>query len=164
MMGSGKSTVGEALAKSQQVPFVDLDAVIVDREGRSIAAIFARQGEAAFRALESRVLADVIQRAPTRYVLSLGGGSVLEPANRDLLRRSAWVVWMDGPVSLLYQRALNDMRPLAQSGLDAFARLYLDRKPLYEEVSHRRLDVADKSVDTLVQEVSRWWRERNEAV
>jgi shikimate kinase len=85
-MGSGKSTVGRLLARHLGWRWVDLDLAIERRAGKKIARIFETQGEAAFRRLESRELA--LQAKRVRQVISCGGGVVLAPKNRGLLKRS----------------------------------------------------------------------------
>lgn len=86
--GSGKSTVGRLCAKALNLPFVDADKFLEQREGRSVADIFASSGEGYFRDLESRVLAELCRREG--IVLATGGGAVLRRENRRLLRDGAW--------------------------------------------------------------------------
>ena len=80
--GAGKSKVGRLLARDLDVPHIDTDAMIVERTGRSIAEIFASEGEAIFRLLEARAVADALER---EAVISLGGGAVVTEAVRDRL-------------------------------------------------------------------------------
>ena len=123
MPGSGKTTVGQALAHLSGKPFVDLDAEIVRRAGKPIPEIFAGEGEAAFRALESQVLQAVC--AQSGQVIATGGGAVLSAENREAMRRT-------GRVYVL-RRKLGDLptegRPLSQRGtLEEMERV---RGPLY---------------------------------
>ena len=123
MPGSGKTTVGQALARLSGKPFVDLDAEIVRRAGKPIPEIFAGEGEAAFRALESQVLQAVC--AQSGQVIATGGGAVLSAENREAMRRT-------GRVYVL-RRKLGDLptegRPLSQRGtLEEMERV---RGPLY---------------------------------
>jgi shikimate kinase len=90
---SGKSSIGAALARRLGLPFVDLDEKIVTEEGRTIAAIFKEDGEAAFRQLESSSLDKATGRG--KLVLATGGGCVLTPGNRALLVERCLVVWLD---------------------------------------------------------------------
>jgi len=112
-MGAGKSTVARLLAVRWCVPFLDLDAEIGD-----IPAIFSAEGEAAFRLREAEVLARL---ASGHGVLALGGGTVVDPANRALLREWTVVVLM-GPVAALRARiGGGEGRPLA-ANLEALLR------------------------------------------
>jgi shikimate kinase len=88
-MGAGKSTTGKRLAKLLRLPFIDTDAEIERRHG-AIADVFASKGEAAFRAIESQLIDEIVRSGPA--VIAVGGGAVLDPANRVLLRRSSYVV------------------------------------------------------------------------
>ena len=91
--GSGKSTVGRLCAKALNLPFVDADKFLEQREGRSVADIFASSGEGYFRDLESRVLAELCRREG--IVLATGGGAVLRRENRRLLRDGGLVIFLD---------------------------------------------------------------------
>lgn len=93
--GSGKSTVGRLCARALNLPFVDADKFLEQREGRSVADIFASSGEGYFRDLESRVLAELCRREG--IVLATGGGAVLRRENRRLLRDGAWSSSWTGP-------------------------------------------------------------------
>src|SRR5690349_17838301 len=92
MMGAGKTTVGKHVAERLGWPFVDVDEEIEARQGRTIPQIFDEDGEAAFRIIERSVLADVL--ASTRHaVVAAGGGAVLDPKNRELMRSRGVVIW-----------------------------------------------------------------------
>jgi shikimate kinase len=142
LMASGKSTVGRLLAAALGRPFVDADAVIEERSGRPIPAIFADQGEAAFRDLEEAVIADLSRQ--DGLVIATGGGAVLRPANQEALRRSGLVIWLDVPPEELFERAGQqglDSRPLLQ-GADPLARLRAlaeSRAEAYQAAAHHRL-------------------------
>ena len=110
MMGSGKTTVGRILAKHLGYGFVDTDDVIVQAAGKSINQLFAESGEAAFRQLESDVLAQVC--AFTKLTIATGGGIVMRQENWSYLHHGL-IVWLDVPVELLYSRLQEDStRPL----------------------------------------------------
>ena len=128
-MGSGKTTVGRELARRLQLPVADLDDLIETAEGRSIADIFAVDGEAAFRDIEHREL----QRAIPGGVLALGGGAYVQERNRELLRGQATVVWLDVSLERALQRVAGaDHRPLARDP-EKFAALYAARRSAYAE-------------------------------
>lgn len=125
MPGCGKSTLGQAVATALQREFVDCDAEIVRRAGKSIPEIFAQDGEGAFRALESGVLADVCRGHG--LVISTGGGAVLRAENRDAMRQNGRVCLIRRALALLPR----DGRPLSASE-DAVARLWEARRAAYE--------------------------------
>lgn len=125
MPGCGKSTLGQAVAAALQREFVDCDAEIVRRAGKSIPEIFAQDGEGAFRALESGVLADVCRGHG--LVISTGGGAVLRAENRDAMRQNGRVCLIRRALVLLPR----DGRPLSASE-DAVARLWEARRAAYE--------------------------------
>src|SRR3954452_6546055 len=102
MPGSGKSSVGRALAPLLNIPFVDLDEEVEQQSRRTVAEIFASGGEGAFRLAESRALAAAA--ASGRSVVACGGGIVLDPSNRALLASSGVVVYLEAPVETLRSR------------------------------------------------------------
>ncbi len=138
MPGSGKSSVGRALAELLEVPFVDLDERIVSAAGSSIEGIFREHGEAGFRELEAEALARVA--AEPRSVVSCGGGLPLRDENRDVLRSTGTVVALTVPLGLLRARVLvGRPRPLITDPVD-LDRIYLERAAVYREVAHHRVD------------------------
>jgi shikimate kinase len=138
--GCGKTTVGRLAASALGWRFIDLDLKIASDSGRTIAAIFEHEGEAAFRALESRALAAALATRG-RLVLSTGGGCVLSRANRDLLRaRGGLVAYLEAPVAVLQRRLRADAnsRPslTGRHPADEVAAVLALRDPLYREVAH----------------------------
>jgi len=142
MMGSGKTTIGKKVAAALGVPFVDTDAEIERRQGRSVADIFASDGEPAFREIEAAVLAEIVGRDEPK-VVATGGGAVLADANRHLLHERALVIWLKADAGLLAHRvADDDTRPLlGDDPRGSLERLIRDREPLYREVAHRTVEV-----------------------
>ncbi len=149
--GSGKSTVGRQLARRLGLPFVDSDQVIEQRIGSSIRAFFDREGEEAFRDLESQVIDEVT--AGPLAVVATGGGAVLRPENRACLHDRGCVVYLRSTPEDLARRLRNDRhRPLLQVA-DPLVRLkdlYAHRHPLYTETAHFAIDTGRPSVATLV--------------
>jgi shikimate kinase/3-dehydroquinate synthase len=115
--GSGKTVIGKRLAHRHAASFIDLDDRIESTTGRSIADIFAEDGEAAFRALERAAIADLGRADPERTirrVIATGGGAVVDPRNRWALYRGRLTVWLDGRPEVLAQRLRRspNVRPL----------------------------------------------------
>src|SRR5437870_5642012 len=110
-MGSGKSTIGQALASHLKREFVDLDEVIVERAGRSIPEIFSGVGEDYFRALEREALKELAAGQPS--VVALGGGAFVSDENRALVREQGIAVWLDCALETIIERlGEDDTRPL----------------------------------------------------
>jgi len=149
--GGGKSTVGRQLARRLRLSFVDSDAVIEQRLGCSIRSFFEREGEAAFRDIEQAVIAELVQQPDC--VLATGGGAVLQPANREVLRSQATVVYLRSSPDELYRRLRHDtQRPLLQVAdpLAKLKELYRQRDPLYRETAHFIVETGRPSVTSLV--------------
>ena len=132
MPGCGKTTVGRALAELSGKPLVDLDNEIVRRAGKPIPEIFAQDGEAAFRDLESRVLAEVC--AGHGQVVATGGGAVLREENRRAMRRTGRVYFLRRALELLP----TDGRPLSKRG--GLEEMYRARRPMYSAAADVHVD------------------------
>ncbi len=155
--GSGKTSVAECLAGLLQWDWCDADAELESRAGRTIEQIFRESGEAAFRDLESQVLAQLLERR--RWVLALGGGVILRPANREQLA-AARVVWLRAAPETLFARISGDpttsaRRPnlTAQGGLDEVRRLLAERTPHYAECADHVVETEAKSPQQIAQEI-----------
>ncbi|KMM17938.1 shikimate kinase [Synechococcus sp. GFB01] len=138
MMGTGKSAVGPALAESLGYRFVDADAVLEQASGRTIAEIFASDGEAGFRQLETAVLGQI--SSWHSLVVATGGGAVTRPENWGHMRQGV-VVWLDAPPELLLSRLAADPtpRPLMQAAdpAERLEALLAERRPLYAQADLR---------------------------
>ena len=156
MMGSGKSTVGHALARRLRRPLLDTDAEIVAAAGMSIAQIFATHGEAWFRAKESEVISDCLA-TQTPAVVSLGGGAVLSEHNRLLLRSWSDVVWLRASLDTLVTRVGTGVgRPvLAGDPERVLRRLVTERTPLYADAAGIIVDVDDRPTQVVVAQIVR---------
>ena len=150
LMGAGKTTIGRLLAKHFARPFFDSDLEIESSTGVKVPVIFEIEGEAGFRQRESQVIADLTQRQG--IVLATGGGAVLDPANRDALKASGYVVYLRAQPPDLWQRTAQDRnRPLLRTA-DPEARLrqlYSDRDPLYCATAHMIMDTGRQSAHLL---------------
>jgi shikimate kinase len=149
--GSGKSTVGALLAERLGVTFRDADAVIVERAGKSVAEIFTDDGEAAFRALEGQITAELLALPG---VLSLGGGAVLSGATRAALRVHR-VVWLRVGLTQSVKRVgLDTARPLLLGNVRGqLLRLLNERAPLYAEVATDVVDTDDTTPAQVVETI-----------
>jgi len=159
-MGAGKTTVGRQLAKRLGRSFLDSDHEIVARTGVPIPTIFEIEGEEGFRRREAQTISEVTEASD--IVLATGGGVVLNPDNRRRLHETGWVVYLNVPPALLYERTRHDRnRPLLNVP-DPMARLeelYAARDPLYREIAHIVVDgshlVASGMVQHLLREFTR---------
>jgi shikimate kinase len=149
--GAGKSTVGKQLAGRLGLAFNDSDHVIEQRLGCSIRDFFEREGEAAFRDVEASVLQELTQAGSG--VLATGGGAVLRPVNRQLLRQAGHVIYLRSMPDEVFRRVRHDRnRPLLQveDPLAKLRNLYDERDPLYREAAHFVIDTGRPSVLRLV--------------
>ncbi len=137
MMGCGKTTLGRKLAHRLGYRFLDTDALIEQTTRQSITDLFANQGEAAFREIETQVLAQVA--AHTCLVVATGGGIVTQRLNWSYLQHGI-VIWLDVPVPVLASRLASDTtRPLL-NGVDLGAKLeslLVERQDLYSQADLR---------------------------
>ena len=149
-MGSGKTTI----ARKLDPDFVDMDALLEDRLGMSITRFFEEKGEAAFRQVESEVLADVLK---TDQVVSTGGGVVISSRNRDLLKQNLDNIYLKADFETLYQRISDDkenQRPLfLKNSKEELAAIFKERQAWYEEVASQVVDVSSLNPDEIIEEL-----------
>lgn len=137
LMGAGKTTVGRQLARRLGRQFIDSDHEIVARTGVAIPTIFEIEGEDGFRRREAQTIAELTD--VQGLVMATGGGVVLNPENRRRLHDTGWVVYLNVPPAMLYERTRHDRnRPLLQVAdpLSRLEALHAQRDPLYREVAH----------------------------
>jgi shikimate kinase len=152
-MAAGKTTLALAVAKRLGWQAVDIDELIERREHSSVAEIFARRGEAYFRALERETLLE--QLAARHLIVATGGGTFADVQNRAAINQDGVSVWLDVPLDRLIERVPADgRRPLAADRA-GFERLYYQRRAAYEQ-AHVRLDAGRASVDALVEQLVDW--------
>jgi len=151
MMGAGKTTVGRQLAKRLGKAFCDTDREIETRTGVRVAVIFDIEGEAGFRKREAEAIEQMTARDDV--VLATGGGAVLDPRNREVLKTRGFVIYLHAQPTVLCQRTRIDRsRPLLQGGdpRDRLEKLYAERDPLYREVADLVIDTGRQSVSSLL--------------
>ncbi len=148
-MGCGKSRIGSELARKTGMKFADLDSYITEREGMTIPEIFERFGEAHFRELEARYIAEM----PDNSVTALGGGAIINDKTAETARRTGRVIFLDVDFDTCYERIKNDSnRPLAyNSPREKVKELYDTRRPVYAE----RADIITDASGSPIQIVER---------
>ena len=149
-MGAGKSTIARGLDSD----YLDMDALIEKHLGMSIAEFFSEKGEAAFRQVESEILADLLQ---IDQVVSTGGGVVISQQNRDLLKTNTDNIYLKADFETLYQRIAADkdnQRPLfLNNSKEELAAIFQERQAWYEEVASLILDVTKLSPEEIIEEL-----------
>lgn len=154
LMAVGKSTVGRMLANLLDYRFLDADQVIEARAGAPIPWIFDREGEAGFRDREQQVLDEVTRESG--IVLATGGGAVLRPANRALLKERGIVVLLESSIDRLVDRTRRDTkRPLLRQGdpREVLTRLAQERGPLYSEIAQFRFVTDRRGPKSLARDI-----------
>lgn len=148
-MGAGKTTIGRLLDPA----FADMDALLVRRLEMPIVDYFTRYGEESFRLQESLLLQELLDGQSS--VIATGGGIVLKPENRELLKKNPCNIYLRIDFDHLYQRLATDpvnKRPLfLDKNQEEFHTLYEQRLPLYEEVATHVIDVTDKTPEKIVE-------------
>jgi shikimate kinase len=164
--GTGKSTVARLLAEALGWPWLDADDVLERKCGRTIRDIFATEGEEGFRAKEEAVLAELCKLK--EHVIATGGGVVLRESNRELLRRSGWVVWLTAEVETIHRRLQADpttwdRRPAlaAASPQAEIATLLRLREPHYRSCAHLTVATEGRSPESVAADIQSAWSGRS---
>lgn len=152
-MGSGKTSVGVKLSYRLKMPVEDTDKLIERREGRRISDIFAQSGEAYFREKETELLRELAEKQQGPRIYSVGGGTPVTPANRELLKRLGMVVWLRIRPETVYQRLKDDTtRPLLQceNPLERIRELLESRREAYASCADVVVDVDDMEMEEIL--------------
>jgi shikimate kinase len=158
---TGKSAVGALLAQRLGLTFVDADAELERRAGKTIREIFAGEGEAGFRDREEAMLLELSTR--NDCVIATGGGIVLRPANRERLKATGFVAWLMATPETIWQRmqvdptTLERRPPLAQGGLEEVEQLLRIREPLYREIANMAIDTEGRSPEAVAAAILAAW-------
>ena len=154
--GTGKTTVASTLAKRLGVPVFDSDIEIEHSAGKSIAEIFAQDGEPAFRDREESVIAEILAR-PNISVLATGGGAILRTDTRKRLRQAGQVIWLTATPETILRRISSDaatetMRPNLTSlpMYEEIVTVFNQRKPLYAETAHETIETDFQTIEEIV--------------
>lgn len=156
--GSGKTTVARLLAQSLQWNWVDSDDLIEQRTGKSIATIFAEDGEPTFRDLEASIIAGLVQRQ--NCVLALGGGAVLRAGTAYIIQQAGPVIWLDATVDTLYERIYTDSHSRSRrpdltetGGKQEIEALLGQRQSVYQGCSNIRVETDNRSPEQLAKQI-----------
>jgi shikimate kinase len=141
-MGSGKTHWGRLLAARLNLPFFDLDSVITEQENKSIAEIFAKQGEEYFRYKEKEVMENLVT-SQGEFIMSSGGGTPCFFNNIEFMKKNGRVIWLNTSIDILQQRLLKERmsRPLIRNVSEAELKAYIIRKLSERKIYYEQADV-----------------------
>ena len=155
-MGAGKTTIGNKLAESLNKQFFDSDHEIERKTGAAIPLIFELEGEQGFRKRESETIEELTKK--NDLILATGGGAIISKANRQLLKRTGFVIYLQAPLDQLLKRTEKDRnRPLLQTANPraTLANLIEKREPFYKEVADLTFETDQKNLRDIVSEITK---------
>lgn len=157
-MASGKTTVGKALAERLNKSFIDTDEEIVRDNECSIADIFEREGEEAFRQMESELIEklSIYEEMGTSFVVSLGGGAIKSEKNIEFMKKSGTVILLYSRPEIIYERTKDDEnRPLLKNrhSVEGIKELMDERAPLYEKAKDFTVNTDSGDIPAIVDEI-----------
>jgi shikimate kinase len=161
-MGAGKTSLGSILAKRLGALFIDLDVEIEKHTGMNIVEYFEQYGETEFRKIEHKVLKDIIKKDEDNIILSLGGGTILQPSNRKILKLMHFKnVYLDIKLPILISRLKEQKegRPIIKNIPDKEFPLFIEallssRKPIYEKAADLHIKINQEGFKQAVEKVS----------
>ena len=155
-MGSGKTHWGQRLAAKLNLPFFDLDSLIIEKENRSVAEIFAQKGEEFFRFLEKEILESVTDHQES-FILSCGGGTPCFFNNIEFMKKNGKVIWLNTSVEVLRQRLQRERRsrPLIADVSEEELQRYIVRKLTERRMYYQQADVTVNEENTNLDELIR---------
>jgi len=156
-MGSGKTHWGKLLSAKLQLPFRDLDSLIVDKEQQSIADVFSEKGEEYFRYQEKEALEELVNREES-FILSCGGGTPCFFNNIEFMKKSGRVVWLNTSVDVLKNRLLKERmsRPLIREINDEELKRYIIRKLSERKMYYEQADIMVNEESITLEELIRF--------
>lgn len=152
MMGSGKTTIGKALSSHLSLSWIDTDQYIEQQEQQSISHLFAEKGETYFRRCETKALETLMS---TVDVISTGGGIIVTPINREMIKDKSFVIYLKTRIPTLVARIDPSNRPLLQDEdmETKLTTLYEKRQKLYEECAHLTIETSSLSIQEVVHSI-----------
>ncbi len=153
MMGTGKSVIGQKLARTLSMDFVDTDKIIEERAGMAISDIFEVFGEDKFRSSEKNTIRDSLSQK--NVVISTGGGAILNTQTRELLENNAITIWLNAEIQTLVDRVKNDKNRPLLNGQNLKKRLteLLNEREAFYEIAHMHISTDKKSPDKIVNNI-----------
>lgn len=158
-MGSGKTAVGKLLAQFLGISFYDLDSLIIKIEAKSINEIFIKKGEKNFRLIEHDILKNFLKQEMKSYILSVGGGTPCYHNNIMMMNNYAKTFYLKACPNTLFQRLKYEKcnRPIihkvADTNLLDFISIHLSKRTPFYEQAHEHINIYNKSIKTIVQEI-----------
>jgi shikimate kinase len=157
-MGTGKSSVGRLVAQQLTLDFVDADSLIIERAGRSIAEIFATDGEATFRALEAEVCRELAHRPD--LVIALGGGALLNAETRAVFESTSLLVCLQASLDEIIRRVGSDpSRPLFSVDREKTRHLLESRAEMYNSIPYQ-VQTDGLSTEQVADQIVKLWRQK----
>lgn len=157
-MGSGKTHWGRLLSQKLSFPFFDLDGQVEENAGKSIAGIFATEGEEKFRLMEKDAL-HIITESHENFVMACGGGTPCYFNNIEYMHQSGTTVWINTPLDVLFERLAKekDKRPLIKDLLDEHLESFIRKKfadrKIYYEQADVKMDEEPLQIEKLIEKI-----------